>query len=69
MLKRIVIAASIVVALLIVAGVAVGLSYQNFLATPLTVPQEGVELSIPSGTAFSTVAERLERDGIVSNAK
>ena len=68
MLKRIVLLISIMVALLVVAGVAFGLSYRSFLATPLTIVEEGLELSIPSGTAFSTVASQLEKDGVIGNA-
>jgi UPF0755 protein len=68
MLKRFVILASIGVALLAIAGISFAWSYQKFLATPLLVPDDGLEFSIPSGTAFSTVATRLAEDGVISNA-
>ena len=69
MLKRIVIAASIGVGVLIVSAIGFAVAYQSFLATPLNVPEDGLEFSVPSGTAFSTVASRLEDDGILDNAR
>ena len=68
MLKRVIIAASIGVAALIVVAIGFAVSYQSFLSSPLTVPEEGLEFSIPSGTAFSTVASRLESDGVIERA-
>lgn len=68
MLKRIVLAASIGVAVLIAAALAFAVSYRSFLATPLAVQEEGLEFSIPSGTAFSTLAGRLEADGVIEHA-
>ncbi len=69
MLKRVVLAASIGVAMMIVAAIGFAVSYQSFMSTPLLVPDDGLEFSVPSGTAFSTVAKRLEADGIIENAR
>ncbi len=53
---------------LVVAGVVVALAFRGFLATPVEVPAEGMEFSIASGTAFSTVARELENAGVISSA-
>ena len=67
-MKRVMLAAPIGVAVLIAAAIAFAVSYRSFLSTPLAVPEEGIEFSIPSGTSFSAVAGRLEADGIIENA-
>lgn len=68
MLKRLILAASIGAAMVIAASVAFAVSYQSFLSSPLLLPDEGLEFSVPSGTPFSTVAGRLEADGIIEHA-
>ncbi len=42
--------------------------YQEFLETPLTLPEEGLALSIAPGASLSAVASKLEAQGILSSA-
>lgn len=68
MLKRLLIAAGLGLGAAVLAGVAFAIAFNGFLSTPVTVPDGGLEFSIPSGSAFATVANRLEADGVISSA-
>ena len=68
MLRPLLIGLSIVAALVAAVLVALAVSYRSFMATPVSVPEAGLEFAIPSGTAFSRVAVKLEREGVIDNA-
>ncbi|MEM8817010.1 MAG: endolytic transglycosylase MltG [Pseudomonadota bacterium] len=67
MLKRFGLVLLLLLALSAAAAIALSMSYRSFLATPLSVPGDGAEFTIPSGAAFSTVAKRLHAEGILSS--
>lgn len=68
MLKRLLIAGGLGLGVLVVAGIAFAISFNGFLSTPVSVPDDGLDFTIPSGSAFSSVAARLESDGVISSA-
>ena len=43
--------------------------YQNFLSTPLTLPQQGLAFTIEPGTAVKTVAKQLEQQGVLNEPR
>ncbi len=47
--------------------VVIALHVREFLVTPVSVPQEGVDFLIAPGTPFATVSRELEDAGIVSD--
>ncbi len=68
MLRRLLVIAGVSSGLLVLAGIALALAFRAFLTEPVSVPEEGLEFTIASGTAFSTVARQLEEDGVISSA-
>ncbi len=57
---------SLLIALLIVGGALAGglLWVRTYLATPLSIPEQGYRLAIAPGTPWSAVARHLADDGI-----
>ena len=43
--------------------------YQQFLATPLDLPAEGLVLEVPSGQSLAQLASELESRGIIEDAR
>ena len=68
MLRRLLLVAAAGAGVVVVAAIAFTLAFRSFLATPVVVPGEGLEFTIASGTAFSSVAQQLESDGIIESA-
>ncbi len=46
-----------------------GFGYQGFVDTPLKLPAEGVVVEVSHGTALTTVARRLQQQGVISSAR
>ena len=42
--------------------------YRTFLNTPLTVPEAGLEFTIPAGESIKTTARRLQEQGVLRSA-
>jgi UPF0755 protein len=57
---------SLLIAALIVGGVLAGslLWVRNYMAAPLSIPEQGYRLAIAPGTSWSAVARHLADDGI-----
>ena len=70
MLLRLLLKASVTVVLL--GGILAALiwyQYQAFLAQPLKMPEQGMALTIPQGMSLSSLAARLEADGVLQDAR
>ena len=68
MLSPLLIGLGIVAALVAAALAVLAVGYRSFMATPVSVPEEGLEFTIPSGSAFARVAAELESQGVIDNA-
>jgi len=67
-LRPLLIGLGLVVAIVAATLVGLAVSYRSFMSTPVDVPEEGLEFTIPSGSAFSSVAAELEREGVIDSA-
>ena len=66
-MKRLVVG---VVSLLVLAIAVFGLTawkVQNFMSTPVVVPDEGLSFTIPYGSSFSAVARELVERGVIDD--
>lgn len=66
-MKRLIVFA---VSALLVTIAALGLTawkVQNFMSTPVVVPDEGLSFTIPSGSSFSAVARELVEKGVIDD--
>ncbi|WP_456406495.1 endolytic transglycosylase MltG [Thiolapillus sp.] len=57
---------------LLLAGLAAGLAwnyYKEFLATPLAIPEQGMVLNIPKGMSLRGLANRLEQQRLLEDAR
>lgn len=68
-MKRLLVAGSALLALLIVAVAFAAVQVSHFLNTPVAVDQSGVDFAIPSGTSFRTISDQLAARGIISNSR
>ncbi len=68
-MKRIVISLSIVLVFALASFGIGALQVHRFMATELSVPANGVEFEIPSGSSFSAVARQLVDKDIIDNGR
>ncbi len=52
-----------------ILGTLVWYQYRDFLAQPLEIPDQGMTLTIPQGMSLRGLAARLEKDGILDDAR
>ena len=57
----------VLLAVLLVIGVAALWQYDRFLDSPLDVPADGARFEIAAGSSFKRVSQQLAEEGIVSN--
>lgn len=66
-MKRLLIIGSWVLAALLVAAVFAAVQVNNFLQTPVAVPDAGVDFEIAPGASFRTVSDELVEEGIIAH--
>lgn len=57
------------VLLLVLAGGWLGVGYRSFVATPLTVAEEGALFEVRPGASLTAVARQLENSGYIDSAR
>lgn len=68
-MRRLFVVAGLVLALFSAAGAGALVYFDRFVNSPLDVPAAGFAYEIRPGTPFSRVANELEAEGLVSNAR
>lgn len=68
-MKRLLLIGSAVLGLLVLVAAFAAIRLNNFLHTPISVDENGVDFVIESGTSFRTVTDNLVDLGLISEAR
>jgi UPF0755 protein len=68
-LKRLLILGSAVLGLLVLVAAYAAIQFNQFLHTPVTVGEAGMDFAIESGTSFQAVSDELAGLGVISDSR